>query len=154
MTPETYAEQAAAARIEELEEKILSATMDGYDMAKHEYRDRIKELEAKLVKAQAALREIDDLCPTDRIDEYASQILCYIIMQVGQVSRYAMRELVAEASAAKMCCLNLPDAKCANAPRDLPQNRGHCFIPNRIAGREDWDEDATEALKDFKGEKE
>jgi hypothetical protein len=87
--------------------------------------ERIEELEAKLVKAQAALREIDNLCPTDRIDEYASQILYRIIMQVGQVSRYAMRELVAEASAAKMCCLNLPDAECANAPRDLPQNRGH-----------------------------
>ena len=82
-------------RIEELEEKILSATMDGYDMAKHEYRDHIKELEAKLAKA-------------DRLAEVLNDIL---------------------------------------------QNRGHCFIPNRIAGREDWDEDATEALKDFKGEK-
>ena len=38
-------------RIEELEAKLLSATMDGYDMAKHEYRDRIEELEAKRVKA-------------------------------------------------------------------------------------------------------
>ena len=41
----------------------------------------------------------------------------------------------------------------AEVLNDLLQNRGHCFIPNRIAGREDWDEDATEALKDFKGEK-
>ena len=37
--------------IEELEAKLLSATMDGYDMAKYEYRDRIEELEAKLAKA-------------------------------------------------------------------------------------------------------
>jgi hypothetical protein len=49
------------------------------------------------------------------------------------------------------------EAKLAKADRlaevlnDLLQNRGHCFI--RIAGREDWDEDATEALKDFKGQK-
>jgi hypothetical protein len=86
----------AADRIEELEEKLLSATMDGYDMAKHEYRDRIEELEVKLAIA-------------DRLAEVLNDIL---------------------------------------------QNRGHCFIPNRIAGREDWDEDATEALKDFKGEKE
>ena len=38
-------------RIEDLEEKLLSATMDSYDMAKYEYRDRIEELEAKLAKA-------------------------------------------------------------------------------------------------------
>ena len=42
----------AADRIEELEAKLLSATMDGYDMAKHEYRDRIEELEAKLEKLE------------------------------------------------------------------------------------------------------
>ena len=41
----------------------------------------------------------------------------------------------------------------AEVLNDLLQDRGHCFIPNRIAGREDWDEDATEALKDFKGER-
>jgi len=37
---------------EELKEKLLSATMDGYDMAKHEYRDRIEKLEAKLAEGQ------------------------------------------------------------------------------------------------------
>ena len=41
----------AAARIEELEEKLLSATMDGYDMAKHGYRDHIEELEERLQAA-------------------------------------------------------------------------------------------------------
>ena len=35
-------------RIKELEEKLFSATMDGYDMAKYEYRDRIEELRADL----------------------------------------------------------------------------------------------------------
>jgi hypothetical protein len=43
-------------RIEELEEKLLSATIDGYDMAKHEYRDRIKELEAKLAELLAVAK--------------------------------------------------------------------------------------------------
>ena len=102
--------QEAADRIEqlvatneELEEKILSATMDGYDMAKHEYRDRIEQLVATNEELEVKLAIADRL---------------------------------------------------AEVLNDLLQNRGHCFIPNRIAGREDWDEDATEALKDFKGEKE
>ena len=51
-------------RIEELEEKILSATMDGYDMAKHEYRDRIEELEVKL----AEVGEMKRLLAMDKIN--------------------------------------------------------------------------------------
>lgn len=47
--------EEAAARIEELEEKLLSATMDGYDMAKHGYRDRIEELEAENEKLRRGL---------------------------------------------------------------------------------------------------
>ena len=39
-------------RIEELEEMLTSATMDGYDMAKNEYRSHIEELEAKVAKAR------------------------------------------------------------------------------------------------------
>ena len=46
-----------AATCEELEAKLLSATMDGYDMAKHEYRDRIDELEAKLAECEARLEK-------------------------------------------------------------------------------------------------
>jgi phage baseplate assembly protein W len=49
---------ADADRIKELEEKLLSATMDGYDMAKHEYRDRIEELERRLTTAVDALETI------------------------------------------------------------------------------------------------
>ena len=52
---------AAADRIEQLEEKLLSATMDGYDMAKHEYRDRIEELEAKLEKVTTELKMLIDV---------------------------------------------------------------------------------------------
>ena len=48
-----------ADRIEELEEMLMSATMDGYDMAKNEYRSYIEELEAQLRKS--ALQEISVL---------------------------------------------------------------------------------------------
>ncbi len=44
-------------RIEELEEMLMSATMDGYDMAKNEYRSHIEELEAKLAKAVAIAKD-------------------------------------------------------------------------------------------------
>ena len=47
--------EQAEARIEELEEMLMSATMDGYDMAKNEYRKYIEELEANLAKAVEAL---------------------------------------------------------------------------------------------------
>ena len=51
---------AMADRIEELEAHLLSATMDGYDMAKHEYRDRIEELEAKLAKTAHFIVFLDE----------------------------------------------------------------------------------------------
>ena len=41
----------AADRIKELGEELLSATMDGHDRAKNEYRDHIEELESKLTDA-------------------------------------------------------------------------------------------------------
>ena len=68
------------------------------------------------------------------------------------------REEAADRTEQLVATCELLEAKLKKADRvakvlnDLLQNRGHCFIPNRIAGREDWDEDATEALKDFKGE--
>ena len=43
--------QRQRSRIEELEEVLMSATMDGYDMAKNDYHKYIAELEAKLEKA-------------------------------------------------------------------------------------------------------
>lgn len=42
-------------RIEEMEEMLMSATVDGYDMAKNEYRSRIEDLEAKLSESEALL---------------------------------------------------------------------------------------------------
>ncbi len=50
--------EQAEAKIVELEEMLMSATMDGYDMAKNEYRSYIEELEVKLAKAVEALAEL------------------------------------------------------------------------------------------------
>jgi hypothetical protein len=47
--------EQAEARIDELEEMLTSATMDGYDMAKNEYRSHIKELEVKVAESEALL---------------------------------------------------------------------------------------------------
>ena len=90
--------QEAADRIEqlvatneELEEKILSATMDGYDMAKHEYRDRIEELvatneelEAKLAtckKYKAAYAECDKIA-TQAVRDLEAKLA-----EVGEMKR-------------------------------------------------------------------
>jgi hypothetical protein len=97
---------ALSARLAEVEASLLSATMDGYDMAKHEYRDRIKELEAKRVKAVNLIVFLDE----------------NYIHAFGDTARQKIRELYAELTST--CCLGLPDAECANVPSDQCAGRG------------------------------
>ena len=81
-------------QIEELEEKLLSATMDGQDMAKHEYRDRIEELEAKLAKA-VDVDLIEQAVDVELIEQAVSDVL-YDGGSYRDAAEYVARTILAE----------------------------------------------------------
>ena len=88
--------QKQTLRIEELEEMLMSATMDGYDMAKNEYRSYIEELEAKLEKAAVALVRIalSDLYSVEaNAEDQGAVTLAYAHKSICNLARTTLAEL-------------------------------------------------------------
>ena len=97
----------------------------------------------KINSPQGAQRQ-DDLVKRLREGDHFEKVM--------SAEQAAARIEMLEAKLAKVTAALDAADRLADVLNDLLSNRGHCFIPNKIGGRKDWDDDANEALAAYRAQ--